>query len=196
MHSDRTSTVVALVGAPNSGKTTLFNWMSGARFRAVNYPGATVDCFRAETQPRYGLPIAILDTPGTYSLFPKSPEEEVTRAALFENRLGFRIHQLVVVVDATQLDRHLYFVRQLKEAGFDMVIALTMVDLLKRSGKSLDTKGLSQHLGVPIVEIDGRLGGGIPELISALHSRLENTQKQAEKNPSRQRLPAWSEDKS
>lgn len=173
MHSDPNLQVVALVGAPNSGKTTLFNWMSGAKFRAVNYPGATVDCFRARTQDRFGPSLEIIDTPGTYSLFPKSPEEEVTRSALFHNRLGMDITEVIVVVDATQLDRQLYLVHQLVASGMKTIVALTMMDLVRAAGKSIDVKKLSQSLGTVVVPIDGRLGGGVEELVEKARTMKE-----------------------
>lgn len=157
--------MIALVGRPNSGKTTLFNWLTGSRFRAVNYPGATVECYLGNTHDRYGDSVPVIDTPGTYSLFPKSFDEKVTYQTLFENYKAFDVQGAVVVMDATQWQRQLPLVEQMKEAGIPSVIALTMTDMLRKEDQILDDKKLSELVGVPVVPIDGQLGGGVPELV-------------------------------
>src|SRR5690606_36468807 len=95
----------------------------------------------------------------------------VTQSALFENRLGEKIEQVVAVVDATQLDRQLYLVQQLKAAGFKITIALTMMDLIRGSGRTIDIQQLSKELGVSVVPIDGRLGGGVEELVQRIRAQ-------------------------
>lgn len=167
-----TSSVVALVGSPNSGKTTLFNWLTGSRFKTVNYPGSTVDYSVGRTQSRYGEAITVMDTPGTYSLEPKSPDEEVTLKAIFEHKEFGSARLIVSVVDATLLARQLYVTKQLLDAGFRVILALTMNDLLRESGQSIDKDQLSKLLGVPVVLIDGRLGGGVIELVETIRSEL------------------------
>src|SRR5882672_4785710 len=105
MSSDQVVTpTVALIGSPNSGKTTLFNWLTGARFKTVNYAGSTVDCFRGSTLSVYGESLRVLDTPGVYSLQPHGRDEEVTLEALTHSDL---VKAVVVVVDGTQLNRQL-----------------------------------------------------------------------------------------
>src|SRR5690606_34390896 len=121
---------VTLVGAPNAGKTTLFNWLTGSRYRTVNYPGATVEYSKGVSLDVYGSQFQVLDTPGLYSLHTSSLEEKVTFDLLFKNANPADI--LIVVVDATQLSRHLYLVRQLTSTGYKVVVALTMTDLLKK----------------------------------------------------------------
>lgn len=156
----------ALIGAPNSGKTTLFNWITGSRFRTVNYPGSTVEYSVGDTLPQYvGRKFKVMDTPGTYSLSPKSPDEEVTWRTLFKPPPEIKSQAVIAVVDATQMSRHLLVVDQLKETGFPIIVAVTMTDLLEKQGYELDPKKLEEEWGVPFVLIDGRLGGGVKELV-------------------------------
>lgn len=162
--------LVALVGAPNSGKTTLFNWLTGAHFKTVNYPGSTVDCLSGTTLPVYGERVAVIDTPGVYSLHPQAADEEVTFELLTgQNKFG-NVSVVVAVIDATVLERQLYVVKQLQEAKFPIVVALTMSDLSAKAGLKINIEELSQSLGVPIVPIDGRLGGGVKELMRTVLS--------------------------
>lgn len=169
-----TESFVALVGAPNSGKTTLYNWLTGSHYRTVNYPGATVEYslgvlaerYVTESVPAFG----VMDTPGTYSLFPKSSDEEVTLRALYEHPTLGPAQKVLLVVDGTQMSRHLLIAQQLKEAGFSFVIALTMNDLLSKNGVQVDLQKLSQEFGAKVIPVDGLLGGGVKEIIQALRS--------------------------
>lgn len=162
MSSDQMT--IALVGSPNSGKTTLFNWLTGASFRAVNYAGSTVDCHRGSSLPVYGSKTHVLDTPGIYSLRPHGPEEEITLKTLTEDA---SVRAVIVVIDGTQLNRQLYLVRQIQTLGVPMVIAVTMMDLVKRSGRSVNLSRLSELTGAKVLSVDGRLGGGVKEVLSA-----------------------------
>ena len=157
-----------LVGAPNSGKTTLYNWLTGSHFRAVNYPGSTVEFSTGKLSRRWSnsVEIELTDTPGTYSLFPKSPDEEITLRLLVEKK-----SPVVAVVDGTQIERHLLLVRQLLQAGFQVTVALTMKDLLQKAGWKLDLKVLGAELGVPVFEINGLTGEGISDLVRHLQSQ-------------------------
>ena len=169
--------VIAFLGSPNSGKTTLFNWITGNRFKTVNYPGATVDYFVGTSHKGYEHMIHVADTPGTYSLIPFSPEEEVTYKLLFENKSSHNISKnIVVVVDATQLSRHLVLVRQAQAAGFNVTIALTMIDLLKHDNINVDLLKLSELTGCEVYPIDGQLGGGVSELIQGLNNLDKNAE--------------------
>lgn len=161
-------TSVALVGTPNSGKTTLFNWLTGSRQKVVNYPGSTVDYSLGVSLPVYGDRFQVYDTPGTYSLFAKNPEEEVTVKALFNEKLGLRT--VVAVIDSSQLSRQLHIIEQLRQAGFSVVVALTMYDLYVKENTPLDVKKLEAELGVPVYPIDGVLGGGVKELAAAIRA--------------------------
>lgn len=177
--------VVALVGSPNSGKTTLFNWLTGARFKTVNYPGSTVDYSVGRSHDRYGEAISLMDTPGAYSLDPKSPDEEVTLKAIFEHK-DHGISRLVIsVVDATLLSRQLYVTKQLLGAGFPVVLAVTMNDLLNEANERINKEALSRALGVPVVLIDGRLGGGVDELLKVVRAELEKPAAEKVRRPLR-----------
>jgi ferrous iron transport protein B len=158
------SPAVALVGPPNSGKTTLFNWLTGRRQKVVNYAGSTVEIAMGESLPFYGPSLRFIDTPGTYSLAPKSQDEEVTLQTLFSSE--FNIGKVVVVLDSTQISRQVHLVRQVQEAGFRVVVAITMHDLHEREQSAVDIVRLSQLLGAPVCPIDGLLGGGVKALVN------------------------------
>lgn len=160
--------LVALVGPPNAGKTTLFNWLTNSKFKTVNYPGATVEYFVADLAPQFGGHLTIMDTPGTYSLVPKSEDEEVTLKALYGKAEVGAVQKVIAVVDATQVSRHLVLVEQLVASGFTVVVALTMSDLVRKAGQQINISQLSQALQCPVCPIYGLLGGGIRELIQAV----------------------------
>jgi len=151
--------VVALVGASNVGKTTLFNALSGARQSIGNWPGTTVEVARAEWQPRGRPghpPLAVLDLPGTASLVPLSPDEALTRELLVEAPPLDRPDLVVAVVDAAGLARSLYLLAQLREHPLRLVVAVTMADVAARRGIRLDMDGLSRAVGAPAVVVDPR----------------------------------------
>jgi ferrous iron transport protein B len=164
---------IALVGPPNSGKTTLFNWLTGRRQKVVNYPGSTVDItcgsvldnlVSKEGEKVVGY--QFIDTPGTYSLFPKSPDEEVTIKTLFDS--AYKIEKVVLVLDSTQLDRQWHLLRQLQEANFNVIVAVTMHDLHANENSELDLKELARRAQAPVLPIDGTTGWGTPQLVSAV----------------------------
>ncbi len=178
---------IALVGCPNSGKTTLYNWMTGSRFKAVNYPGSTIEYALGKTQSKYGASFLAMDTPGTYSLFPKSPEEHVTVSTLFDHPELPAVDVVVSVVDATQLSRHLFLTRQLVDSGFRVVVALTNVDLIHQKNLRIDVSALEAALNVPFVLINGQTGFGTDALIK----EIEILSVQNGTRP-RSRIPEWS----
>lgn len=186
------SGIVALVGSPNCGKTTLFNWLTGLKYNTVNYPGSTVDYSIGSTHERYGPSVRLMDTPGIYSLFPKSPDEEVTINALFHHPQFSSAERVISVVDATQLSRHLLVTRQLIESGFQVILAITMVDLLREKGIELDVDLLSNRLKCPVILIDGRLGGGVIDLVDQVRSSLGET---PTISGAIHRIANWNEDK-
>ncbi|WP_415061361.1 ferrous iron transporter B [Bdellovibrio sp.] len=168
---------IALVGAPNSGKTTLYNWLTGSRFKTVNYPGATVEFSLGKLAPHLGeSDMLVMDTPGTYSLHPKSADEWVTLRAIYENPKVDKIDGIILVVDGTQISRHLQLVMQLKETGFPMLVVITMADLLRREGIEIDMEYLQKTLGCPVLQFEGLLAGGLKEIVTEA-KKLSSTQK-------------------
>jgi ferrous iron transport protein B len=169
---------IALIGAPNSGKTTLYNWLTGSNFKTVNYPGATVEFslgrLAAHLRTTEDEPTLVMDTPGTYSLHPKSADEEVTLKALYENPKVGRADAVVVVVDGTQMSRHLPLVQQIKETGFPVVVALTMADLLRKQNILVSLDVLEKEFGCPVVPFEGLLGGGLKEIVAAVRTLKQN----------------------
>ena len=146
------SPMVALVGNPNAGKSALFNALTGARQKVGNYPGVTVERKSGRLVLDDGRPVELIDLPGTYSLDPTSPDEQVTRDVLFGRQEGERLpNAIVVVVDASNLDNHLRFTLQLVALGLPTVVALNMVDMAKRDGLVIDPAVLSREIGVAVV---------------------------------------------
>lgn len=188
---DPSQEIIAVVGSPNSGKSSLFTHLTGAQARTVNYPGSTVDAMQGELRSRWGEPFRLLDTPGTYSLFPKTLEEEVTLRVLttgFEKPISSVV---IAVVDATQLARHLLVVKQLQEVGFLPVIALTMNDLLNREGLAMDISRLENLSGCPVVPVNGLNGKGVDMLAETVRRHL----KSAPPSSTRLKLQPWSAQK-
>lgn len=162
-------TVLALAGQANGGKTSLFNWLTGSRAKTVNYPGATVDCALGSLR---GAPFEalVLDTPGILSLVPRSQDEAVAVQALRDPSALIASHPVpdlvIAVVDMSQPHRPLALVRQLAQAGFRLVVVLTMPDLARKRGCFLDPARLSDALNLPVALVNGRTGEGVPELIA------------------------------
>ncbi|MDQ3000821.1 MAG: ferrous iron transporter B [Fibrobacterota bacterium] len=153
--------LIALVGSANSGKTTLFNRLTGSHYNTINYPGATVEFAIGTGRSILGFPCRVMDTPGLTSLIPASLDEKVTVDALFARH---RPDVVVAVVDANQLSRHLYLVKQLQDLGFNLIVALTMTDLLRRRGRGVDARKLSELLECPVVALDPRKKDKVSEL--------------------------------
>ncbi len=159
--------VISLVGPPNAGKTTLFNFLSGKNLKTVNYPGATVEYNASKLRKSFGIDAQLIDTPGIVSLLPASLDEVVTIQGIYNNPEYGAPDVIFVTVDASQLSRHLLLVQELLEAKFRIIVALTMVDILERKGFTVNCKKLSEKLeGVPVVKVDPRSGKGIEGLIS------------------------------
>ncbi len=174
--------VIALVGPPNSGKTTLFNYLSGKNFKTVNYPGSTIEYHTSDIHPRFNFNATILDSPGIISLIPNSLDEEVTIKSIFEHPKFGKPHLVIVTADASQISRHLLLTQQLMECGFNTVLAITMLDILQKKNRKLDIKKLSLILGIPVVGIDGRNGDGVEQLIEIAKKKI-NTKKEIRLTP-------------
>ncbi len=153
---------IAIAGNPNSGKTTLFNALTGAHQRVANYPGVTVERKEGHCKTN-GKEVRLVDLPGTYSLTAYSPEELVARNVLLVEKPRVVIN----IVDASNLERNLYLTLQLFELGIPVVIALNMVDVAKGRGIVIDAARLSGMLGVPVVQTIARSGNGKGELLNA-----------------------------
>src|SRR5438309_4753118 len=143
-------TTIALVGNPNTGKTTLFNALAGMRQRVGNYPGVTVETKKGHLRAR-GQVFDLVDLPGTYSLAPRSPDEMVAVDLILGRQAGeARPDVVVAILDASNLERNLYLTTQLFELGVPVVIALNMIDVAKKQGVRIDAERLARQLGVPV----------------------------------------------
>lgn len=181
--------VVALVGAPNTGKSTLFNALTGARVTMGNWPGTTVEvsrgvwkatrsaasctCAECTCDPdEKRLELTLIDLPGAYSLDPHSPDEDLTRELLVGVPVAERPDLCVVACDASRLANSLYLVAQLREQGVAMLVALTMLDVAAKRGVQIDTVALSAALGCPVIGIDPRRRAGLEALAGAVGEAL------------------------
>jgi ferrous iron transport protein B len=163
---------VALVGNPNSGKTALFNALTGAHQKVANYAGVTVERKEGVIRAASGRTLSVLDLPGTYSLRARSPDEEVTRDAVLGRLAGETPPDVVVcVADATNLRLVLRLILELKAVGRPMVLALNMYDIAQRQGLRIDLERLGAELGVPIITTVATRKRGIDDLIVAIEDR-------------------------
>ena len=161
--------VIALAGNPNSGKTSLFNLLTGLNRKVANFPGITVERVVGSTRLPDGRTADVLDLPGSYSLFARSEDERVARNALLGRAAGTpRPDVVVAVADAASLERSLFFVTQLFEVGLPVVIALTMGDIAERRGARVDAGALEEALRVPVVAVHARTGAGLSTLAARL----------------------------
>ncbi len=153
--------LVALVGNPNCGKTALFNLLTGSRQKVANYAGVTVERKEGRLRTDNGKTVRVLDLPGAYSLYPRSPDERVTIDVLNGRARGEKQPDLVVcVVDATNLRRNLRLVLAVQRLGLPMIVALNMADIARARGVRVDADALSNALGLPVVETVGVKAGG------------------------------------
>ena len=175
-----------LIGPPNSGKTTLFNWLTGYKRQVVNYPGSTVDVAFGSLK---GVEGKVIDTPGLYHFFPSSPESETVQNLLKDSSKKGELKAVIVVLDATRLSRQLPLLFYLKSLNLPLVLALSMYDLQKKKAR-LDIDFLSRKLDLPVCPIEGLLGGGVSRLLETTCNLLKKPV--VLKNLT---LKAWKEDK-
>ena len=164
---------IALAGNPNAGKTTIFNALTGLKQHVGNYPGVTVEKKegRLHLQSKDAL---LMDLPGTYSLSPKSPDEAIARDVLLGLHGDTLPDAVIIVVDASNLERNLFLATQILELGLPSVIALNMTDVAKTHGKAVDAALLARELGVPVVELIAVRELGLETLRETIESVLEN----------------------
>lgn len=160
--SSRPDRIILLAGNPNSGKTSLFNWLAGAHQHVGNYPGVTVEKKSARFV-RAGVRIELVDLPGVYSLLAASPEEAIARDEILSGNAG----AVIQVLDATNLERNLHLTAQLTEMGVPAVYALNMSDEAEANGLKFDLELMSGLLGGPVVPTNGSNGDGVEELLAA-----------------------------
>jgi ferrous iron transport protein B len=177
---------IALVGNPNSGKSALFNALTGARQKIANYPGVTVERKAGRLVLPSGEPVELIDLPGSYGFDATSPDEEVTRKVVFGEFPGeAKPEVLVVVIDASNIEQHLVFAQEVLELGRPTVVALNMVDLAERDGLVLDPAALEQALGVPVIATVAVRRRGL----AALTQAIAEAEARAERDPKDHKRP-------
>ncbi|MBS1932741.1 MAG: ferrous iron transport protein B [Bacteroidetes bacterium] len=159
---------IALVGNPNSGKSSLFNALTGLNQKVGNFPGVTVDKKTGATELSHDLSATIIDLPGTYSLYPKRADEWVTYKVLLGQDDAIKPDMVVLLADASNLKRNLLFCSQIIDLKIPVVIALTMLDLSRKKGIEIDLEELERKLGVPVVAVNPRKNKGILQLKKAI----------------------------
>lgn len=164
--------LIALIGNPNSGKTSLFNQLTGLNQKVGNFPGVTVDKKTGVTQLDNGEKVNILDLPGTYSIYAKSSDEELVAEILIDPDNDNYPDLLVVIVDASNLKRNLLLLSQAIELGIPTILALNMVDLADRMGRGVIAENLEQEFQIPVVSINARKGMGMENLKKVLATEV------------------------
>ncbi|MBI1275347.1 ferrous iron transporter B [bacterium] len=167
--------VIAVVGAPNCGKTALFNRFTGSRHKVANYPGVTVEHKEGRLKLPSGASALLIDLPGTYSLRARSADEAITRDVLLGEQPGApKPTAILCVVDANNLRLHLRLVLEAKKLGLPIVVALNMVDIAERRGLKLDVGKLEAELGVPVIETVAVRQLGLDKVKAALEAQILN----------------------
>ena len=163
---------IALVGNPNSGKSSLFNALTGLNQKVGNFPGVTVDKKTGDLTIG-SHPSTLIDLPGTYSFYPKREDEWVAYKVLMGVDLEINTDVILLVADASNLKRNLLFCSQIIDLKKPVVLALTMNDLAAKKGIKIDIAGLQKDLGIPVVAVDARKNKGFNELKNALVGIIE-----------------------
>jgi ferrous iron transport protein B len=159
---------IALVGNPNSGKSSLFNQLTGLNQKIGNFPGVTVEKKSGYCKLPDGSSAEIIDFPGIYSIYPRSLDERIVSEVLLDHHSPATPDKIIVIADVTNLKRGLLLVTQIMDLGLPTVLVLTMMDLAAKAGISYDLIGLSKRLGIPVVAINARKGQGLESLYDQL----------------------------
>jgi ferrous iron transport protein B len=169
---------IALVGNPNSGKSSLFNVLTGLNQKVGNFPGVTVDKKVGTCTLSHGLHATIIDLPGTYSLYPRREDEWVAYRVLMQQDKDVNSPEMVVLIaDASNLKRNLLFASQIIDLKIPVVVGLTMMDIARQKGIQIDVAELERELGVPVVPINPRKNKGIPQLKKAIEQTAQELYK-------------------
>jgi len=164
---------IALVGPPNSGKTTLFNTLTGGRQKTANYPGVTVERKSGSLKTPGGHPVEVLDLPGSYSLRARSPDEAITRDVVLGRQARETLPDaLVCVTDATNLGQHLRLLLELRQLGRPLILALNMMDIARKRGCQISVEALSRQLGIPVVTTVAMRKSGVRDLLGQIDALL------------------------
>lgn len=158
---------IALAGNPNSGKSSLFNQLTGLRQKIGNYPGITVDKKTGYLKLDKKGSATVVDLPGTYSIYPKSKDEMIVLDILINEKHELNPDLVIVIVDASNLKRNLLLLTQIRDLGYPVICALNMVDVAKAKGITIKTKQLQERLQIPVIPINARTGYGINQLKQA-----------------------------
>jgi ferrous iron transport protein B len=169
-------THIALVGNPNSGKSSLFNYLTGLNQKVGNFPGVTVDK-KTGTAMLAGGEAEIIDLPGTYSLYPRRLDEWVSYKVLLDQDPDIKADVVIAVADASNLKRNLLFCTQLIDLKIPVVVALTMTDIAAKKGIKIDIPELERELGVPVIPVNPRKRKGIPQLKKAIEQTVQGLYK-------------------
>ena len=164
---------IALVGNPNSGKSSLFNVLTGLNQKVGNFPGVTVDKKTGTARISERHVASVIDLPGTYSLYPKSADEQVTYEVLLNQASADRPDLIIVIADASNLKRNLLFCSQIMDLKIPVVIALTMMDIATTRGITIDTAAMERMMGVPVIPINPRRNKGIAKLKKTIADTLD-----------------------
>ncbi|MCP5196012.1 MAG: ferrous iron transporter B [Gammaproteobacteria bacterium] len=167
---------IALVGPPNSGKTTLFNTLTGGRQKTGNYPGVTVERKSGRLRTPVGHTVELLDLPGSYSLRARSPDEAITRDVVLGRQAQETLPDAVVcVTDATNLGQHLRLLLELRQLGRPLILALNMMDVAQKRGCQISIEALSRQLGIPVVTTVAMRKHGVKDLLGQIDVLLNQT---------------------
>ena len=162
-----TPSKIALLGNPNSGKSSLFNHLTGLNQKIGNFPGVTVEKKTGLCLLPNGNTIEIIDLPGIYSIYPRSLDEQIVAEVLLDHHSSSTPDKIIVIVDGTNLKRGFLLLTQIIDLGLPTILALNMMDLAAKAGISYDFNALSKELGIPVVPINARNGVGLEELKTA-----------------------------
>src|SRR5688572_29392054 len=155
---------IALVGNPNSGKSSLFNYLTGLNQKIGNFPGVTVEKKSGVCHLQANISAEVIDLPGTYSIYPRSLDEQIVSEVLLDHHSPGTPDKVVVIVDATNVKRGFLLLSQIIDMGLPTILALNMMDLAAKAGLNYDLKGLSKKLGIPVIPINARNGVGLDAL--------------------------------